>query len=417
MKQNIAYGVIFIAVSFVTSIPAAQAQTECNAEGGFSEVTCQQSGTKCVSIKINTDPSGRMFTYNWSLGDGTYQQGTEIQHCYAEFGFYHISLQLIDVESGIRIDDEITKDLLVGPSPAIVATEKIFEGSVDLYSFSFDLDGFSVQNVFWNFDNKEFLCGSKAGHAFKSPGPHEINLLVEGYYKGKYTSVCSTLPVQVKEHNLERLPFQSMFEEKEKKLPTNGRYLDDIIHVVLLDKRGTEPPLIIDLDSLDQHIEIKPDKEYTAFAWKSNMFTHPVDFSSGSEENVDLNWKQALSSLLSQVPDHFDPFFFELDAMTAKSESLARNVMLLKNYPWLRVGIGIYTHTGGRQGINKIVSKKRASWLLDYLQQQGIEQSRIEIMTLLDDARLLNTCNGLENCPSEDAALNGKAEFKVRIKN
>jgi hypothetical protein len=399
-------------VLFVTIAAPLLGQTDLVKQ--FEGITCQQTGGKCISIKIKTDPGGRKFLYEWNMGDGGCQRGTDIEYCYAGYGMYHVALRLIDEKNGRRIEDELTKDVLVSALPQISVPEKILAGQPGLYTFSCDIPGFIPQKVYWNFGEEEYYSGTKASHTFEAPGLNHIDVLATGFLHGQYKEFCTSLPVVVAgEHNLEKAPFQDLFTRKEKQLPANGRFLQDNIHLALIDVKNPDMPLRITFDDLAYHINVKPETAYTVYAWKGNVFTKQVNFFSGSDMEAPGRWKAAVQHLISLEPEHLDPVVFKLDASTADTGMLSRNILILKQNTWLQIGMGVYTHTGGHPGRNEKLSQQRLAWLSNYLAEQGIDAKRISVFTSKEDYRLTNTCTGLGNCEVEDAALNGKSEFKV----
>jgi outer membrane protein OmpA-like peptidoglycan-associated protein len=387
-----------------------KAQTENEIAKRFENIACKQSAAKCITVKIKTDTDGRKFLYEWNMGDGTTHQGISVEHCYAEYGVYNVRLRLIDVKNGNSIEDEITKNLIVNQLPTIEIPEKIVAGRKMEYNYTYAKpQGFTVENIFWNFGDLAFLHGATVSYAHLLPGSSTVSILVTGYFQGRYAEVCSSRAVIIERFNTEAQPIKEFFDAKEKRLPTCALFLKDIVHVALVEENSSSSPIVFTLDTLGYYADVKPNKDYRVYAWRGNLF---VKFNSGQEAEVNDRWKAALKSMLEHEPNYLGHVYFDLDAPTISDKELNRNIALLKQYN-LSSAIGIYTHAGGRPGRNVNLSRQRASWLLDYMTQQGLDPKRISLYTANEDHRLLNSCAGMGDCEVENVALNRRAEFKI----
>jgi len=405
----------FIFLLLITK--ASIAQEICTASEQFNGVTCRQSAGKCVAILINTDAAGKKFIYEWSMGDGSTKQGLSIEHCYAEYGVYVAKLRLIDESTGIKIEDEIVKELVISPLPVVTLPEKIMTGQSQAYECTYpDTKDFQVKDIFWQFGNSDFLCGSKVNYAFAPSSATEINALVTGYYKEQLVKVCTKVLASPESNKIEAATVKLFFEQREMEMPDRGRFLNDKVHLLLAEKRRPDQRQHIVLDTLEYNVRVEAEKEYLLYAWKGNFFTTPREFNSGTPAEKDQRLKETVNTLVTGNIYYFHPVTFELDAASAIVDNLKKNIDLLKQYPWLTVAIGIYTHTGGRLSRNEHLAHDRAVWLTSQLETEGIDATRIQTLTSKQDHLLLNTCAGLKNCEVENATLNRRAEFKIVMK-
>src|SRR5687768_15139610 len=59
-------------------------------------------GWKCLELDLSSETvvendSSKKYNYSWNFGDGTRKEGNKTEHCYADFGSYQVSMDLIDL--------------------------------------------------------------------------------------------------------------------------------------------------------------------------------------------------------------------------------------------------------------------------------------------------------------------------------
>lgn len=390
----------------------AVAQIACEAAREFEGVTCSAAAGKCITLTIQTDPAGKKFSYEWIMGDGTTRRGVSIEHCYKEYGLYKVRLQLIAADGLIKVEEELSKDVVIAPMPGWSITEEMNVGSPVKFTAVNNWQEFSVQSFYWRFDNKEYECGPKAEYILNDSSK-SVELLASGWFKGKEAKVCLRSELDVLSDNLDPLSIQARFYEYEQRTPNRGRFLDDKIHVAIINSRNQHKSKYLTLDSVGMHVSLDEKSQYVLYAWKGNLLVLPLTFQTGARDQTELDWESAWKQLLLNEVMQFEAIAFDLDSEIASNQSLNQNIELLKKFPSIHIGIGVYTHTAGRMTKNLELSNARIQYLINRLKQAGVATSRIQGYTAQQDHRLLNTCAGIENCDLENSQFNRRAEFKI----
>ena len=395
----------------MASIAPAQAQSNCDAEFQFKSAACTGQMERCITITVNVDPNGKKFIHEWNMGDGKTLRGKTVEHCYETFGTYHVVMSLIDSVDGHRIENELSRDLLIAPLPAINPSQLGLGVPVEAgYTYE-PLPGFVTQKVFWDFGDGNFACGQKPSFIYDSAGTFTQRVLLQGMVGDMPFAVCNSKAIAVRGPNVKAKVLTEWFVALEKKMPENGRFLKDVTHLALLNEAGQLINAIA-LTTKDVFVYIKPRTNYTIYSWRGNLFSKSTSFNSGAEADADENLHQAILKITEGDPIPFPAFTFDLDKSMAQS-SLTEHVAVLNQYPFLFVDIGAYTHTGGRMERNGNLSKERSAWLKQRLVELGIAPERLRSVSVDDDKRLLNTCTGSTSCTWEDERFNRKAEFRM----
>jgi len=390
----------------------AAAQESCQAEVKFATASCTGQMERCVVISVNSDRYGRKFIHEWQMGDGTTLRGKQIEHCYATYGSYHVVMNLIDSLNGNQIANELTRDLLIAPLPQI-QSEAIGVGTEVPMAYTYEpLPGYVAQKVFWDFGDGQFGCGPKPTHVYDTAATITQRVLLTGMAGDRPFAICNSKEVQVRGPNVKARLVTDWFVAFEKKIPGNGRFLQDVTHLAMLNEKG-EIVNAVSFTTKDVFIYIKPRTVYTIYAWRGNLFSNTATFNSGNEDEADENLKQAVLKMLVGDPIPFPAVTFDLDKTSLAPEALAAQLNTLKSYPYLFVDIGSYTHTGGRLERNSTVSHNRSEWLKNKFVEDGVDAARLRAVSVQDDKRLLNTCTGSATCAWEDSQFNRKTEFRI----
>ncbi len=144
---------------------------ECRSEG---------RGAKCIQLDIthSLDNEGKPFIFAWNFGDGTTQEGPLTEYCYARYGTYQITMDLVDPKTKQVIHNELsTRVTLLPPVDFVIDTLRemsaVFRYDPEL------LPGIAVDNVYWKVENN-YYCGERIRHAFAQPGLHIIEIAAVG---------------------------------------------------------------------------------------------------------------------------------------------------------------------------------------------------------------------------------------------
>lgn len=400
-----------VAIAILANLNTINAQSTCDAEFQFGAVQCSRQMDRCVTISVNTDPQGKKFIYEWNMGDGKILRGKTIDHCYETFGTFHVVMSLIDSVRGTRIENELSRDLLIAPLPAI-NTVQTGVGQPITCGYSYEpLPGFVTEKVYWDFGNGSYACGPKPTALYDTAGVFTQRVLLKGMIGDKPYSICNSKEIEVRGPNIKAKILTDWFVAFEKKMPENGRFLQDVTHLAMLDEAGNLVNTVA-MTTKDVYIFIKPRTQYTIYAWRGNLFSKSTSFQTGNESEADENLYQAILKITAGEPIPFPAFTFDLDK-TSASGTLSEHHAMLTQYPYLFVDIGAYTHTGGRMERNTGLSKERSAWLKGKFIELGVAPDRVRPVSVEDDKRLLNTCAGSASCAWEDERFNRKAEFRI----
>ena len=109
------------------------------------------------------------------------------------------------------------------------------------------------------------------------------------------------------------------------------------------------------------------------------------------------------------------PIHYELGSakLTAKSKRIIDKHILsrMKQHPDAIVEVGSHTDSRGGHEFNKSLSNKRSKSVVSYLNQKGIETSRL-IAVGYGESKLLNDCKDGVSCSETQHAKNRRTEFK-----
>ena len=72
--------------------------------------------------------------FEWNLGDGTKQRGTEVDYCYSDTGTYHVTMNIIDKNTGLVFDEVSSYDIVIdAKNKPVIDFEDIKKGVVRIF--------------------------------------------------------------------------------------------------------------------------------------------------------------------------------------------------------------------------------------------------------------------------------------------
>jgi outer membrane protein OmpA-like peptidoglycan-associated protein len=123
------------------------------------------------------DVSNLPVKLKWNLGDGQFSEGRNVEHCYADTGFYRVSLDLIDTLTHQVFShlSETNIHVYANNSPRIlgedtVKTGKDIEFSADLS----EMGEIKPEYYFWVIDDSIKVMQESLIHRFSTIGVHEV---------------------------------------------------------------------------------------------------------------------------------------------------------------------------------------------------------------------------------------------------
>jgi len=414
--------ILVIVFSYI-KITNLKAQEECDAKKVFEITQCSDIviGPKCITLNVIPDTQGIHFNYEWVMGDGAVKKGEKIEHCYDHFGTYVVSLNLIDPSNNNVIFNEVAKQVTLDSSlvPFIeIISKEVVTGIPIAFKYGMDIpSNYEIAKAYWDFGDDEYSCDAKPVHVFNKPNT-EVKLMLIGKTDVDGFEVCVSKKLALANYNIDGVNLRNIFDEKENKLSFKGRFLEDNVHYMLVEK-GDKVEEYHQMEIIEDKytLLLNPERDYTMYAWKGNLFTESVSFSTAGVDGEALNFmlKQALDKLFASEPLHFENITFINNKTNELVDGLPfdANVKLLNDYKNLKIEVGFYTHTKGRPDANLKISNKRADYIKNRLISEGISENRITMVTAETNYSLLNSCYGIANCDMEDESLNLKANFKI----
>lgn len=132
----------------------------------------------------SNDPDGTITAWDWTFGDGNVGTGENPVHTYAAEGIYDVTLIVTD-DDGAESDPSLTtanierflEDPVADPGGPYDGTEGVpvaFDGGG-----SFDPDGGTISQYFWDFGDGNLGSGETPGHTYADPGTYTVELVVE----------------------------------------------------------------------------------------------------------------------------------------------------------------------------------------------------------------------------------------------
>lgn len=152
------------------------------------------------------DKDGKITSYEWNFGDGSYNQGLKVDHTYADAGTYEAVLTVVD-DSGADCGsvDAVVKVRVNAPPIADAGDDKTgyCGGAIDDIVFdasaSYDPDGDPLTYK-WDFGDGTSAFGSQAAHKYLNPGVYKVVLTVNDNTGAKNAVSTDTIDVAVQKH-------------------------------------------------------------------------------------------------------------------------------------------------------------------------------------------------------------------------
>lgn len=141
-----------------------------NCQAGFTYTVAGQT------VQFTDQSAGGPYSYSWTFGDGNTSSQQNPAHTYAQGGYYHVCLTIVD-SSGCQ--DTYCDSVLVGNTPscqaAFAATN--IQGNTVLFTDQSTASG-TIVAWFWDFDDGNTSTQQHPAHTFSSPGLYLVCLTV-----------------------------------------------------------------------------------------------------------------------------------------------------------------------------------------------------------------------------------------------
>lgn len=375
----------------------------------------------CVEISIEEEFPGveKEFIYEWNFGDGKVTEGKTVEKCYDKPGSYQLSMSLRDKVTGIRLDREWTREIVIDDvvTPHIKGPSRVTLGEISQYEFDINLpEKYKVSKSYWSANDLQ-TQGPTFDITFDKLGKQTLELEVVIQNESDEVKLCVTSTVLVEDFNVDGQWIGDIFKKAEPGNFETGPYLKDALHMGLIESStGLWREFV--LHPKRHSIRVEGNKKYKMIFWKGNQFTDflSLELSGLSDSLAFRKLGATVLELEKREIYNLSSFTFTLDSKE-ETEDLTNVINMLKKFPFLKIGIGVHTHHKGSREKVIDLSERRTSVLVSELLGQGIEASVVKGYSPREEVTLLNNCTGVVHCDGVNEKLSRRADFKVTAIN
>ncbi|MFT4682672.1 MAG: outer membrane protein OmpA-like peptidoglycan-associated protein [Flavobacteriales bacterium] len=354
-------------------------------------------------------------TYEWDFGDGTKAEGMSHEHCYLDFGSYDLAFNIYDTLTQIQFAQVSQVHIDIEPAriPLFQIPDSVNLGTqLELYVNDLELDGFEVDQYFWQIQGQSSILGDSAKLAFNSEGVFEVSLGAIGKsVNGKRQVRCGARMITVSDliepdalvyiSKMERLQalrpsrlandlkpaeleliYFIEFHESDRQVPFNDPYFSEI------DVEITER--FIYSDSLFHYSVGNTNDILKLHALQSALLEsgyHEAvvrDVSRGNYEDETLKsgsyYSDEEKEVMNSMVQSLENIQFEVNSSLispSSKKNLNQIVSILLLDEGFRLKVSAHTDNKGGIASNQKLSEERAAAVVDYLVGRGIAADRI----------------------------------------
>jgi outer membrane protein OmpA-like peptidoglycan-associated protein len=390
----------------------------------FTECGEQQDNNYCYQFKEpgHVELADLPVHYRWNMGDGTFIEGQEAQHCYKGPGRYEVLLDLIDNASTETFFNLAEYELLIDDThqPYITCADSLRSGTKEpidaLHTY---LPGMVPEEYHWDFGDGESGSGRETRHNWSAPGAYTVKLAVLGTERStglvKARCVTKTVHVIKRFEDVLDLPVASSFQDAAGKthdfdfqsLPFDQFSLsvqqnEDVRFSVELfaskDRISLDDPRFTEIRKFypvyERYDPVRGTYTYSVGQAKDltsmyEVFKKVLELKFMDAEVAVIHTEKVtdLSALallneqdLNNSVVRASTILFDNGKATfnkAFEPQLDKVLALLKEHPALDVVIEAHTDANGGDAFNFKLSQQRAQSILDYFVQGGAQGERL----------------------------------------
>ncbi|MFZ6052673.1 PKD domain-containing protein [Halocola ammonii] len=291
--------------------------------------------------------------YEWDLGDGTIKRGLKVEHCYADTGYYELSLNVRDTITGNVYTGVSELELLIEKEnqPYITSADTVKAGEEVIFTTEgTSMTDFEIQKYFWSFPGtKKMLRTDSVSWKFKETGLHRIQLGVMSTMddEGERKKSCVYKDVLVLEGEIEIEP------EEMKLIPLDSvSTLEDFAAMI-------SNNILLSIDSIALQLN-----------------------DTSGIENLPFPADSTLRKYNNKLRDLLDVQFAGKDELTDKTkDDLNYLIMILRQHPQFGLQIESF-YPASKDEEEDDISLYKALTIQNYFQYLGIDASRIKASAL-----------------------------------
>jgi outer membrane protein OmpA-like peptidoglycan-associated protein len=390
--------------------------------------------------------------FEWELGDGQLGSSLSVEHCYKEYGNYHVALNVYDSLTHVRFARVSEVDVQIARSPYPYITSSDTLGQNEMATFSAegtDLENTQIEKYFWTFNDGFRGQGYSVKRSFASPGIYTAQLgLITKTETGELNQTCATKTFAVgNTQQIEAYMAEVSSENKPSNLQENMLIVhkdtaDYLLHhpdstVYFVEFKLSEEKLAQDdpyFNNIKYEITERYDSAETAYRYSvghtnevqvmlrvyrdmmSNGYIESIvreEIQHDFKQEIIKTWWYLPDSMRTAINEHINKFNdirFDQGTYHIREESFDNlnyiaEVMNLEQS--VRLMIKAHTDSVGSYKDNLLLAQKRADAVITYLTKQGVSKTRL-VPKGYGEARPL-----ADNKSAEGRALNRRVEFEI----
>lgn len=362
--------------------------------------------------------------FEWEFGDGKKQNGLSAEHCYEDYGSYHVQLNVYDSLTRIQFARVSEVDVVINksPFPFITSPDSCMpQQAIKLTTAGTDLDNFEIDQIFWDLGDGKKIKADSLEYIYEKPGYYTVTVgMISQPVEGKTMKTCATKIISV--GTFSEL---SEFENPNESLATRESALQNDMRFVDINSDPTELKYTPDstlfyVQFKESEQQLEPESPYfqdikyeitERFDNKDTLYKYSIGNTTEipalvkmykelmdagytaslvSEKKVDQferetvkRWWYIPDSLEAGMNRHLNKFndiTFDYNAHNIRTESfddLRYISEVLKQQKLLKLEIVAHTDSIGSDDHNMSLSNKRAEAVVNYLIQSGVESDRL----------------------------------------
>jgi len=390
--------------------------------------------------------------FEWELGDGTLAKGLSAEHCYTDFGSYHVALNVYDEKTRARFArvSEVDVQIEKSPNPFITSVDSAgIDSTVIISAAGTDLDGFETDQYYWSFGDGKRASGYEVSHVYTEPGYYTIQIGLTGKESdGVIPKRCATKQIAVGtaeqlaalNAGIDGQPRSSVLQEDMVFVEADSSQLlayspDSTVYFVEFKQSGSPIPLDDPyFNNIKYEITERFDSKDTAYRYSVGQTTEAEVMMRVYRDMISSGYLQSIvreevarnfntetknswwfipDSMTTAINEHINKFNdikFDLGTFMIRQESFDNlnyiaEVMNLQQS--LKLKIKAHTDSIGTNSNNIILAKKRAQAVMEYLNSQGVKNNRMIPEGYGEESPVAD--NGSE----AGRALNRRVEFEI----
>ena len=405
--------------------------------------------------ETNIVPNDSMkFIYEWELGDGNTAAGLSTEHCYKDFGQYHIALNVYDSLTKVKfarvseLDLEITKS----PFPWIAAPDSSgLQGEIAFSATGTDIEDFEPREYYWHFGDGRHSRGFSTTHQFLQEGFYEVQLGIIGLNKTTQTEEkrCSTKRITIgspepitSEDTNETIPsilqqdmvfspeenselllyvpdstiYYIQFHESREQMSLDDPYFNNIKYEIT--ERFYQDETLFKYsvgNTTDPHVMLRIYNDLKDKGYDKSLIreTKSEEFDYATTKK----WWYFADSLASAINKHLNKFN---DIQFAKDDYRIREAsydnldyisQVLIMEPEMKLKIMAHTDSIGTSEHNMKLSTQRAQEVLKYFVGKGIDSNRLSAVGYGEEMPLVS------NSTEEGRSVNRRVSFEIVLED